>query len=604
MLPRSIRPFLDVRLAHGPSFSSSGRRLAFLYDGPGSPQVYLIELREGDDADLAESWDRWPRQLTFFDDRVTFVRFLPGSEDLLVYGRDQGGDERDRIYLFDVRTGRETPISAEDEAIHVFGRLSRDGTRLGYVANSRDPRHFDIWLYDLETRESRMVHHADGWNRVVGFSPDGGHLYYAHYDTNTTNQVLVLDLADPGAASCLLGERGEGRHYTALSVHPETGMLFLAEDGETDRLRLATTNPATGEVHALHDPGWDVEETALSPDGQQLAYTVNREGVSQLFFHDLYSGAHRRVEGLPPGCLEGLTFSGDSLRVAFTLSADQHPTNVWIAPLHAPPFAATRAPVGRLPYHALHTHELRRYHSFDGLEVPCWVLGEGERAVVIIHGGPEGQSRPRYNPIAQYLASRGFRVFLPNVRGSSGYGRRYLGLDDVRKRMDSVRDIAALHDWIGEKQLADPTRVAVMGGSYGGFMVLAALTEYPERFAAGIDFVGIANFRTFLERTGAYRRKMREPEYGSLEADGDFLDSISPIHKADRIACPLFVAHGANDPRVPLEEAEQVVAALRERERPHEFLVFPDEGHGVSKRANRITLYERMAAFLERHMGA
>jgi dipeptidyl aminopeptidase/acylaminoacyl peptidase len=437
---------------------------------------------------------------------------------------------------------------------------------------------------------------------VSGFSPDGRTLYYTSYLSNLVSQVYQLDLEEGGEPICILGEGKHEQLFTHLAVHPESGDLYLAEDSQTDHLRLSRFDSASGQIHAVQDLSWNVENVCLSGDGHFLAYVINREGISQLWLQDLLTEENRRVEGMPPGVIEGLSFSGDGQRLTFTFCGDRHPSNVWIAPVGGRAFPATRAPVGRLPYHALHSYQLWRFHSFDGLGIPVWVLGEGDKAIISIHGGPEGQSRPRFNAFAQYMATQGYRVFLPNVRGSSGYGRHYLGLDDVRKRMDSVKDIAALHDWIGEQGLADPGRVAVVGGSYGGFMVLACLTEYPERWRAGLDFVGIANFRTFLEQTGVYRRKIRESEYGSLEHDGDFLDSISPIHKVDRICCPLFVAHGANDPRVPLAEAEQVVEALRAKQLPHEFLVFPDEGHGLAKRANRILLYERVAAFLETHL--
>src|SRR5207237_7353070 len=227
----------------------------------------------------------------------------------------------------------------------------------------------------------------------------------------------------------------------------------------------------------------------------------------------------------------------------------------------------------------------------------------GAPCVVIVNGGPEGQYRPTFQAVAQYLASAGFAVLAPNVRGSTGYGRAYLHLDDVRKRMDSVADLAHAAYWLRDSGRADPKRIAVYGGSYGGFMVLAALTTYPDLWAAGVDIVGIANFVTFLENTGPWRRKLREAEYGSLEQDREFLAQISPIHRVDRITSPLFVVHGANDPRVPVGEAEQIVAALRSRNVPVEYMRFEDEGHGLIKRANRLVAYPAIARFLDAYLG-
>jgi dipeptidyl aminopeptidase/acylaminoacyl peptidase len=222
--------------------------------------------------------------------------------------------------------------------------------------------------------------------------------------------------------------------------------------------------------------------------------------------------------------------------------------------------------------------------------------------LVYPHGGPESQSRPTFSALFAYLLNRGYAIFAPNVRGSSGYGTRFMNLDNVRKRMDSVQDLARGAFWLRESGKVDPKRLAIYGGSYGGFMVLATLTNYPELFAAAVDVVGIANFVTFLEHTGPYRRAAREAEYGSLERDREFLQSISPIHQVDRIRTPLMVIHGANDPRVPVGEAEQIVAALRDRSVPVEYLRYEDEGHGIIKLSNRLDVYPRIADFLDRHL--
>lgn len=257
---------------------------------------------------------------------------------------------------------------------------------------------------------------------------------------------------------------------------------------------------------------------------------------------------------------------------------------------------------------SLSSPELVRYPSFDGLSVPAFLFHPSARAdrpaptLFFVHGGPESQLRPSFNPVIQYFAQRGFLVVAPNVRGSTGYGKRYSHLDDVDKRLDSVRDLAAGAEWLAAQGLADPHRIAVMGGSYGGYLVLAALTERPDLWAAGVDIVGIANFVTFLERTGPWRRRHREAEYGSLERDRALLERLSPLRQVDRIAAPLLVIHGANDPRVPIHEAEQLVASLRQRGQPVEYLRFEDEGHGLVKLDNRLAAYPRMADFLERHL--
>jgi dipeptidyl aminopeptidase/acylaminoacyl peptidase len=222
--------------------------------------------------------------------------------------------------------------------------------------------------------------------------------------------------------------------------------------------------------------------------------------------------------------------------------------------------------------------------------------------IVSVHGGPEGQALPTFSGVDQYFLSRGYAILAPNVRGSTGYGKTYSHLDDVFKREDSVKDLAAAVEWLKTEGGANPKRIAVMGGSYGGYMVLAAITLYPDIWSAAVEMFGIANFETNLQRTSGYRRKLREREYGTLDKDLEFLKSISPIYKVDRIKAPLFVLQGRNDPRVPYTESEQIVSALKERNRPVEYILFPDEGHGFVKLNNRLRMYPQIVEFLDKYL--
>jgi dipeptidyl aminopeptidase/acylaminoacyl peptidase len=267
----------------------------------------------------------------------------------------------------------------------------------------------------------------------------------------------------------------------------------------------------------------------------------------------------------------------------------------------------TFSPDGAIPRSSYASPETVRYETFDGLQIPALYYrpagAQGRLPVVVrVHGGPEGQSRPIFDAVTQFFLNRGYAVFLPNVRGSTGYGRAYSHLDDVRRRMDSVKDLAACVGWLTAHGAAAPGRIAVMGGSYGGFMTLAAVTNYPELWAAGVDIVGIANWRTFLENTGPFRRRHREAEYGNLEEDGEFLDEISPIAKAGEIRAPMIILHGANDPRVPVGESEQIAAILREHEVPVVYHRYPDEGHGLVKLHNKVHGYTAIGDFLDRHV--
>jgi dipeptidyl aminopeptidase/acylaminoacyl peptidase len=264
-----------------------------------------------------------------------------------------------------------------------------------------------------------------------------------------------------------------------------------------------------------------------------------------------------------------------------------------------------------IPFSSFAEPELIEYPSFDGLKIPAWYYppqkdahkGDGPPPVIVYpHGGPESQTRASFNALFQYFMQAGYGVLAPNVRGSTGYGVKYLNMDNTVKRMDSVKDLAHAAYWLRDSKKGDPKRLAVYGGSYGGFMVLAQVTFFPDLWAAGIDVVGICNWITFLEKTGPYRRANREAEYGNLREHREFLEKISPINHVDKIKCPMMVIHGANDPRVPIEEAEQIVAALKKRNIPVEYLRYEDEGHGLAKLKNRLDAYPKMVAFLDRHV--
>jgi len=352
---------------------------------------------------------------------------------------------------------------------------------------------------------------------------------------------------------------------------------------------------------------WDVESVELSRDGRYLISSRNVDGYSDLL---LFNGRGMRIPGpeLPRGLYGGFEFSPDGRRLAFTFAGPDRNSDIWTLDLpDGEPRRLTRSSTAGIPPRTFRRPSLLRYPTFDGREVPALFYepegggGPGDVPVVVnVHGGPESQSRPLFAPVTQYLLSRGYGVFFPNVRGSTGYGKTYTHLDDVRLRMDSVADLAYAAHWLRDR---GHERVAVMGGSYGGFMVLAAMTEYPELWSAGVDIVGIANMVTFLENTGSYRRALREPEYGSLERDREFLESISPIHKAERISAPLMVIHGKNDPRVPVGEAEQIVERVGANGGSVEYLLYEDEGHGLAKLKNRLDAYPKIVDFLGRHLG-
>jgi dipeptidyl aminopeptidase/acylaminoacyl peptidase len=593
--------YLNIRSAYGPSFTPDGARLAFLANITGVPQVWQVPARGG-----------WPDQLTFFGDRVSFVEYAHGAERA-VFGMDIGGSERTQLYLLTSGGEQAIHLTAEaPESIHTFGGWSRDGAQIAFSSNRRSPADFDVYVRPVGPGgegAARCVFAGQGMYEVAGWGPDGGWLIVSHARTNLHNDLYRLDLAS-GAMELLTTAAGEAR-YESVNVAPDGRALYLATNAGSDFMRPAYLNLATRELTMLGAADWDTDAVRLSPDGRTLAIVTNEDGYSRWALRDPAAGRDLPAPELPPGVCDFLSFAPDSSALAFALSGPQHPSDVWVYDLASQTARqVTASSLAGLPRASFAAPELVRYPTFDGRQIPGYLyrpvdVASGALPVVVdVHGGPESQRRVEFNAVYQYLLHRGYAVFAPNVRGSTGYGTAYTHLDDVEKRMDSVADLAHAARWLGDSGVADARRIAVLGGSYGGFMVLAALTSNPELWAAGVDIVGIANFVTFLENTGPWRRHLREAEYGSLERDRALLEAISPIHKVDQIRAPLMVIHGANDPRVPIGEAEQIVASIEARGGAVAYMRFEDEGHGIVKLANRLVCYPAIAEFLDRHLGA
>ncbi|UCG23279.1 MAG: S9 family peptidase [Chloroflexota bacterium] len=617
----SINRFLNVRSAYGPRFSSDGRRLAFIADIGGVPQAWMIE------PDFDSGRIAWPEQLTFGESRVMRVAFSPRPGDgRLIYAQDTGGDENSQFFLLSGDGSADLPLTEGHEAaVHIFGDWSADGRQIAFGANRRDPGLFDAYVQALDG-QAQMVWQNDrpGFLGQMVFSPDGHRIAANRMVSSFHNELFEIDLV-AGSVRSITPSTDQAR-YLDICYAADGRSLFMHTDLDSDFLRLArldlgaapSAKPALETLLALD---WDTEYLALSPDGQSLAYAVNVQGASELYLLNLNTGQKRQapLPGEAPGVVAlsdwYLEFSPDGRRLAFSYTSAIRTSDVFIWDLDSDRvMPVTRSSHGGLPLADFIAPELVHYPTFDSdrpdgvPSIPAWfykpadVTDEPLPVIVFVHGGPEWQFKPFFHFFIQYFVQNGYAVLAPNVRGSTGYGKDYSHLDDVEKRLDSVADLAHAALWLRERPDVDGERIVVYGGSYGGFMVLAALTNYPNWWAAGVDVVGISDFVTFLENTSDYRRAHREAEYGSLEHDRQVLESISPIHQVDQIVAPMMVIHGANDPRVPLSEAEQLVEALKAREVPVEFLVFDDEGHGIHKLKNKLVAYPAVVDFLNRHL--
>lgn len=610
-MEQPIERYLNVQQAYYPSFAADGEQIAFISTITGTPQVWQV-------APAADGQVLWPDQLTFDADRVLGVWYSPVPGDgRLIYAADTGGNENAQLVLLDPITGQETLLtSGYDAAMHTFGAWSADGKEIMFAANRRDPARFDLLLQPLD-EEAHMVwqHDEPGFLQQMRFSPDSTHAVVCRASSSFSHDLFEIELGT-GAVRHLAADTAPAR-YDDVQYAPDGRSVFVATDRDADFLRVARLNLDTLHLESIITPPWDVELVRCSPNGSALAYVVNEDGVSKLYLYDLATGATRTapIPDPAPGTVawldHTLSFSSNGRQLAFSWTSATRTSDVWVWDLQADTVQpATRSAYGGLVPGSFVAPELIRYSSFNGLSIPAWFYraasetDQPQPAIVVVHGGPESQSRPFFQFFIQYCVQHGYAVLAPNVRGSTGYGTRYSHLDDVDKRMDSVADLAHAAHWLKAQPGIDGEQLVVYGGSYGGFMVLAALTTNPDLWAAGVDVVGISNFITFLERTSGYRRAHREAEYGSLEHDHELLERISPLNHVDEIAVPLMVIHGANDPRVPLNEAEQLVQALQARGIPTEFLVFDDEGHGVIKLHNKRVAYPAIIQFLNKNVGA
>ena len=596
--------FLNARRCYGPSFSADGSRVAFISDLTGVPQAWTMPARGG-----------WPEQITHTSDRVGLAAFSPRADRLIV-GTDVGGNENVQLWLLDGNGATMRSLTENLAAMHVFGGWSPDGRLVAYATNERDRACFDVIVQDVDTGESRTVLQTDGAYTVECWSPDGRRLIVSRTDSSFNNDLFELDL-ESGASSLLTTHDGNVR-FLQPTYRGDGESVFLLTDLDRDYLSLRELEIESGAWQTLFEDDWDVEGYSVAPDGRTVATLTNLEGYTDLIVANLVNGDRRTVE-IPRGVAarsfvgnwrDGLVWSADGRRFAFSLTTPRTTQNVWIAdPLDGTAWPVTHATIGAIPTEAMVEPEVVHYPTFDAHSIPAFLYrpigstADGQSpAVVYIHGGPESQSRPAFDATIQYLAHRGYVVLVPNVRGSTGYGAAYSHLDDVELRMDAVADAKAGADWLVKRGHASRDRIAAMGGSYGGFMVLASLATYPEVWAAGIDLYGVANFITFFQHTHPFRRKHRAAEYGSLEEHRDVLERISPANHLHRVTAPLFVAHGENDIRVPIEETEQVVAALRTRGIPVDFVRLSDEGHGIVRLENKLMVYPAIAAFLDRYV--
>ncbi|UCD63300.1 MAG: S9 family peptidase [Candidatus Zixiibacteriota bacterium] len=581
--------------------SWDGSKVFFESRASGAYQIYRI-TEEG-----------WPYQLTAFEDGVDFFS-LSRNGQLAIIGASVGGSEQSQLYLMDVETGRLVQLTDYEDTR--FGQVvwAQDDKSIFYYSNEENRQDMFVYRMDIATGESEKIFGdtagVRGWCSAVDVSQDGNLLLLDSWTSNTSCDIYLMDLST-GEFQKLNDDEGNVE-YVSLTLMPDNKTIWLRCNGNEDgTMRLAKMTVGSPEVEYIDDgwldTRWELAALGVSSDYRFIAALINEDGYQRLKIREIAGGKE-----LPAPPLDGVVSSFEFDRKGCVVLQFDGPTraaDLWkwdprSEKLEQLTFA-TYAGIDRTTFR---DPELIHYTSFDGLEIPAFLYlppdykeGEAVPFLVHAHGGPESQYKPQFQRNIQYFLLNGFGVLAPNPRGSSGYGREYRDLDNYKNRQNSLKDYKAGVEWLLENGYTAPGMLGIKGGSYGGYVVLGMITEYPEMFSAAADIVGIANFKTFLENTKPYRRHYRETEYGPL-SDPEFLESVSPIHKAGIIETPLLVIHGENDPRVPVGEARQIIAAINQRGGEVDSLIFPDEGHGAKKTVNIIAMYRLQAEFFSKYL--
>jgi dipeptidyl aminopeptidase/acylaminoacyl peptidase len=596
-LVERLRPYQNTRSASLQGWLADGRGLLITTRFGETAQVHEVTSPMGD-----------RRQLTFYPEPILDAVVCPdAAAHGFLFLKDAGGAENYQIYFRDLQTGATTLVS-DGTSRNTGAVWSNKGDRFAYASTRRNGKDQDVYVADPKAPSAaKRVSERDGTWSVLDWSPDDHTLLVEREVSVNESHLFLLDLAS-GALEEINPKPAPIAYAWALFARRGRGLYLTSDEGsEFQRLRYYDIGTKTMS-DLIADVPWDVEALAVSRQGDRLAFEVNENGFSRLYLYDTATKTRRRPAGVPDGEMGRPRFSPDGKALAFTVSAANVPGDVYVLKLGAAEGVTrwTRSEVGGLDASRFVTPTAIEYTTFDQRKIPALYYrprGQGPFPVVMsIHGGPEGQARPGFSANLQMLTEElGFAVLAPNVRGSTGYGKTYVTLDNTDKREDSVKDIGGLLDWIATRPELDAKRVAVYGGSYGGYMSLATMTHYSDRLKAGVDVVGISNFVTFLQSTSGYRQDLRRVEYGD-ERDPKmraFLESISPLQHVDSIRIPVLIVQGKNDPRVPYTESEQMLAAIKKNGNDAWYLMAKDEGHGFRKKSNVDFFGQTMAFFLE-----
>lgn len=594
--PADIVRYLMARGAMGVEISPDGKTVAFGYRVTGEPQLWRVDAAGG-----------WPTQLTF-GTGITFFHWTPDGQHLVV-GRDADGNEREGYFLLSRDGTAERQLLPLSDAFRAFGMFSTDGSQFLYSSTERNARDFDIYVADVVSGDTRMVLEGSFGYFPRAWQPNGDLVIVDETRGEDANDVHLLDMSTGKVAALFQPEVAAA--YGSYAWLPDGSGFYLSTNQDREFSALALYLLQAAKLEFLETPEADVEDVTLSGDGRYLAWTTNDDGYSTLHVRDRRTGKSVAPPVLPGG-VYGVEFAARAAALNIRVTGPATPGDVFVWDVASNVTSrAVESTLAGLDPATFAVPESLRYPARDGLELQglLYLPNPGDFSfkppvVVSVHGGPTGQSRPSFDPQVQYLVNNGIAVFETNVRGSTGFGKTYTRLDNREKRLDSVRDLADTVAYLSTDARLNTNRVAVMGGSYGGYMVNAVLGSYPGVFDAGASFVGVSDWVRALQGASPALKASDRIEYGDIREQRwqEFYKVNSPINNADKIHVPLFVEHGANDPRDPVTESDRIVSTVRDNGGQVTYLRFPDEGHGIAKQANRVAFNRALVQFLEEQL--
>ncbi len=597
-LEAAVRRMARIGNCFSPSFSPDGRQLAFVSDLSGVPQLWTVPAAGG-----------WPRLVTALEDQVTGVHWSPAGQ-WLAFGLAPGGGLNSQIYVVRPDGSELRLLSEGGRTNNWLGRWAPDG-RLAVASSRRDPEAMDAYLVAPDSNEWQLVARNEGIGDLDDVSRDGRYAILYRLVSRSDDNLYLVDLAS-GAETLLTPHEGPG-HFGNGRFSVDGRSIYLISNDEREMLAFARVRldaggrPGAIEHLASRDDA-ELQAFEISADGRLAALVWNVAGRNELTFFDLAGETESPGPALPAELVHQLTFAPSGYRLALAISGSSAPPDIHLYDHESGRlWQVTHSPHPGVNLAKLVRPELVHFQAHDGLALSGWLYRPVPAAspgplVLSFHGGPESQERPVFNRTYQALLSQGIAVFAPNVRGSSGFGKTFVNLDNGALRHNGIADIQSCVDWAVREGIAAPGRIGIMGGSYGGYMTMAGVTRYPDTFAAAATICGVVNFETFFANTEPWMAAISKVEYGDPDTEADLLRELSPIHQIDRVQAATLVLHGANDTNVPVVEAEQVVESLRARNVPVNYVLFPDEGHGFTKTANRITAAIETTRWFAEHL--